>query len=221
MATNTATPYDRARDHYGRIVGLGKGVTHGLAAAAVVSSLTAAAMGAWAVHEARQGAGRIERHIVRIDPQGAVVGELRVDETWRPSDGDLIGFATRWITNLRARPLDEVALRRQRLDLRDTSDQRVWNAIGEILKRADEEHGNRAVDVESVAANIFARERNGTALVSVRWTERVRGTNAKPVAWSAPLVLAYKEPTTTAEFGRNPVGIYVVDFQNIQVEAVP
>lgn len=217
-ATAIDDPYRRRNDEYVRAVGLGKFVVRGLTVAVVALSVGIGGAATWAVYETRQSVGRVERHIVRIDPQGGVVGELRVDKNWRPSDGDFIGFAQRWITNLRSRPLDEVAIQRQRIELRNTSDMRVWNKIGEILKRIDSENTNRAIDIESMSANIFSREKNGSVLVSVRWSERVRGTNAEPATWSAPLVLAYKEPATTAEFGRNPVGIFAVDFQNVQIE---
>lgn len=218
MAAATDDPYNRSRDAYADAMGLRRRVFLGAVAAAFVSSVAAAGFGGLAWWEARQGAGRVERHIVRIDPQGAVVGELRVSQGWRPSDGDYIGFARRWVTNLRARPLDEPAIQRQRLELRDTTDRRVWPQIGQILRRLDAIQPNNAIDVEQVEANIFSHEKDGTTLVNVRWTERVRGLGGEPQVWSAPLVIAYREPTTTAEFGTNPVGIFVVDFRNTQVQ---
>ena len=52
-------------------------------------------------------------------------------------------------------------------------------------------------------------------MVHARWTEQPRGA-APPTAWHATLTVTYAEPKARAEFERNPVGLYVTNFQITQ-----
>ena len=47
----------------------------------------------------------------------------------------------------------------------------------------------------------------------MRWTEQVRASPQPPTTWTATLTLTYLEPRAQAEFERNPLGIYVTNFQ--------
>ena len=82
------------------------------------------------------------------------------------------------------------------------------------MKKADEEFRNTAVDVARLAATLDDQQAN-RAVVHARWTEQPRGA-APPTAWQATLTVTYAEPKARAEFERNPVGLYVTNFQITQ-----
>jgi type IV secretory pathway TrbF-like protein len=208
-----AEPYDRPRDFFARQVGLGRAVVWSTSAAAVLSTLGALAAGSWAVYETRLSTDRVERYVVYLDDQSLPVGQAQIGKMWTPTDGAYLDFASRWIRFLRARPLDVETLKFQRREVIYTTDARVYSALKESMQAADDQLRQAAVDVLSVSANLVESGPSRT-VVLVRWTERVRdGGLTKATPWTGTLTLAYEEPKVHREFERNPLGIYVVDFQ--------
>ncbi len=206
-------PYGRPRDFFARQVGLGRAVVWSTSAAAVICALGAVGAGSWAIYETGRGADRVERYVVYLDDRSMPVSEAEIGKTWTPTDGAYLDFASRWIRFLRSRPLDIETLKFQRRQVIDTTDARVYAALKESMQAADEELRQAAVDVLSVSANLVERGPSRT-VVLVRWTEQVRdGGLTKATPWTGTLTLAYEEPKVRREFERNPLGIYVIDFQ--------
>ena len=129
MAT-TFDPYDRPRDHFARVVGLGRRTLWLMGTATVVSSLAAAAAGFVALREVRGGQDRVERWVVYLDDQSLPVAQARVGSTWQPEDGTFVDFASRWVRYLRARPLYLGALKYQLAEVIKATDHQVGTALG-------------------------------------------------------------------------------------------
>jgi type IV secretory pathway TrbF-like protein len=214
MATPLAEPYGRPRDYVWRMAGLGRPVLWSMAAATAVSAVAAVAASAWALYETRTADDRVQRWVVWVDGTAAPIGRVPIGQDWSPSPGAYVDFAERWIRNLRSRPTDLDTLKLNRRDVIWTTDQRVYGPLQESMKKADEEFRNTAVDVARLAATLDDQQAN-RAVVHARWTEQPRGA-APPTAWQATLTVTYAEPKARAEFERNPVGLYVTNFQITQ-----
>jgi len=219
MARSSAAalePYDRSRDHFVRVVGLGRRTMAMMGLATVLSSAAAIAAGGWAAHEAWLGQSRVERYVVYLDDQSLPVSTARVSSSWAPEDGTYVDFAQRWIRYLRARPLDVGTLKYQRGEVIKTTDQQVWGPLQESMKRADEQVRTHAIDVLTISANLVERQANDTAVVLVRWTEQVRAAGMAVAAWTATMTIAHQPPQVRREFERNPLGLFVHNFQITQ-----
>lgn len=211
---HAAEPYGRPRDFLARMAGLGRPVLWSLAATSLLATVAAIAAGSWALYETYQAAGQVQRYVVYLDGQSMPVGQARISSTWTPADGAYVDFARRWIRFLRGRPLDIETLKFQRREVIWTTDARVYASLQESMERADEQVRQAAVDVGAIAANLVDSSQPRRAVVLVRWTETVRSTGSAPaVPWTGTLTLTYEEPKAQREFERNPLGIYVTDFQ--------
>ena len=215
MAT-AIEPYGRPRDHFVRVVGLGRRTLWLMGTATVLSSLSAAAAGFIALREVQASQDRIERWVVYLDDQSLPVAQARVGGSWHPEDGTYIDFASRWVRYLRARPLDLGALKYQRAEVIKSTDRQVYAALGETMKAADEQVRSSAIDVHQISANLVERRPDETAVILVRWTEQVRAAGHKELAWTATLVVAHQPPRARREFERNPLGLFVTNFQITQ-----
>jgi len=211
-----AEPYTRPRDFLARMAGLGRPVLWSLAATSLISTVAAVAAGGWAWHEARASADRAKVYVAQIDSSGAVVGRFQVSAEWEPEVGQYLDFAQRWVRNLRSRPLDVETLKVQRRDVIWATDQRVFGPLQDSMRKADEEYRQSAVDVTRIAANLVDQQ-SSRAVVLVRWSEQPRGA-APPTSWSATLTVVHVPPRTTGEYERNPLGLFVTNYQITQTQ---
>jgi type IV secretory pathway TrbF-like protein len=209
-----AEPYSRPRDFLARMVGLGRPVLWSLAATSAVSTVAAVVAGAWAWHEARTAADRVQTFVVQIDGSGAVVGRFPATAEWQPEVGAYLDFAQRWVRNLRSRPLDVETLKVQRRDVIWATDQRVFGPLQDSMKRSDEEYRQTAVDLTRLSANLVDQQES-RAVVLVRWTEQPRGP-APPSSWTATITVAHVPPRVVTEYERNPLGLFVTSYQLTQ-----
>jgi type IV secretory pathway TrbF-like protein len=215
MAT-TFDPYGRPRDHFARVVGLGRRTLWLMGTATVISSLSAAGAGLVAWYQVQGSHDRVERWVVYLDDQSLPVAQARVGSTWQPEDGTFVDFASRWVRYLRARPLDLGALKYQRAQVIKATDRQVYTALSETMKAADEQVRSSAIDVHQISANLVEHRPDQTAVVLVRWTEQVRAAGHREQTWTATLVVAHQPPRARREFERNPLGLFVTNFQITQ-----
>src|SRR4051794_21332608 len=207
-----AEPYGRSRDFVARMAGLGRPVLWSLAATSFLGVAAGVAGGAWAVYETRHATDEVKRYVVYLDAGMAPVAQARIDSAWSPAPGAWLDFSRRWIRELRTRPTDMPTFEAQRREMIWTTDARAYDRLLPVLRKEDADLRNTAVDVTAVSANIKETSPR-RAVVFVRWTEQVRGGAQGPAAWTATLTLAYQEPRAQAQFERNPLGIFVTDFQ--------
>jgi len=216
VAATLAEPYTRPRDFLARMAGLGRPVLWSLAATSFVSTVTAVAAGGWAWHEAGASADRVKVYVVQIDSAGAVVGHFPVADEWQPEVGQYLDFAQRWIRNLRSHPTDVETLKVQRRDVIWSTDARVYGPLQEEMKGEDELYSQTALDVSRLAANMVEQQ-SSSAVVLVRWTEQARGA-APPTYWSATLAVAHVPPRVVTDYERNPLGLFVTNYQITQTQ---
>ena len=209
-------PYGRPRDHFARVVGLGRRTLWLMGTATVISSLAAAGAGFVALREVRGSQDRVERWVVYLDEESLPVAQARVGGSWQPADGTYVDFASRWVRYLRSRPLDLGALKYQRAEVIKTTDRQVYTALAETMKAADDQVRSSAIDVHRISANLVERRQDDSAVLLVRWTEQVRAAGHREQAWTATLVVAHQPPRARREFERNPLGLFVTTFQITQ-----
>jgi type IV secretory pathway TrbF-like protein len=216
VATALPEPYARPRDFLARMAGLGRPVLWSLAATSLVSTVAAVAAGGWAWHEARTSADRARVFVAQIDSAGAVVGCFEVAAEWQPEGGQYLDFAQRWIRNLRSHPTDIETLKVQRRDVIWSTDARVYGPLQDEMKREDELYRQTALDVSRLAANMVDQQ-SSRAVVLVRWTEQARGA-APPTSWSATLTVVHVPPRVVTDYERNPLGLFVTNYQITQTQ---
>jgi type IV secretory pathway TrbF-like protein len=195
-----------------RMVGLGRGVLYGMAAATIISTAGAVAMGLLLYREVKTDGDRIERYAIYLDGASNVTGVAKVGGDFIVTERMLLDFAPRWIRNLRARPKDNFTIKWQRNQAGLATDRKLVPALNKLLNEADERYGTASVDVlPSMSANVVKMDSPNQAIVIVRWVERVNRGVAEEKPWTARLTIVSRAPPTTLEFNQNPLGLYVVD----------
>lgn len=209
-------PHDRPRDFIARMTGLGRPVLYAMAFSTAVSSAVAASAACWAIYKTETAAEQVKRYVVYVDPNMNTIRTGQIDAEWTPARGAYVDFAQNWVRNLRSRPLDEPTLILQRKKVIWTTDSRVYGQLQESMKAADQALQRSALDLGTIAANLIEGDAD-RAVVLVRWTEQPRSApGARPVPYTGTITINYKPPSAQAEFDRNPIGMFVTNFQVTQ-----
>jgi type IV secretory pathway TrbF-like protein len=206
------TVLNASRRHFADVVGLGRGTNVTLRSIAVLAVCSTIASSWWAWHEARVSADRVERLVVYLDANNQVAGVSGVIRDWHPEAGAYIDFARHWVLYVRNRPLDEKTLTTQSREVRDTTDNRLYNLLRTDTLADEQIRKGIATDVEEISANLISLE-GDIALLQIRWKEQVRSGGAKPTIFTGTLKVVHAPPQKTTEFGRNPRGLYATEFQ--------
>lgn len=215
MAASHLEPLDRPRDFFAREVGLGHGVFRAMSVATVLSTATAIAAAGWALHTTWTAGDRVERYIVYVDSNAIPLRVSAAEADWHPDDGQFIAFAQQWVRFLRSRPRDESTLGYQRQWVGNSTDRSIYPQLLATMQAGDKQAGGSAVDVMSTSANVTEGSGN-TRIVLVTWTEQVKSGSNPPATFTATLKIAYQKPRTSKEVSVNPVGLFVVSYQNTQ-----
>lgn len=215
MATTTSEIDARSRRHFADMVGLSRGTIRTMKFATVLSTIFGVAMGGLAYYEAKVSGARIERFVIYLDDQNEPVGRpIAVAAEWTPQTGVYLDFARRWVRYLRSRPADVETLKFQRGEVIRQTHRKLYTQLQPIMKQADEQLRNAAVSVDSISANLVSEDpATSTAIVLVRWVERVEESGAKSTTWTATLKIASVPPDSKLIFERNPLGLYTIEFQ--------
>jgi len=147
-------------------------------------------------------------YVVEVDSAGQVraVGEAATD--YQPGDALIAHHLARFITLVRALPIDPIVVRSNWLGAYQLTTNRGATTLNEFARESDP---FSRIGKESITVEITSVVRASENSFQVRWTERryVDGGSAGSERWTAVLTVVLKPPRSEERLAQNPLGIYV------------
>ncbi|WP_437269672.1 conjugal transfer protein TrbF [Stutzerimonas balearica] len=147
-------------------------------------------------------------YVVEVDSAGQVraVGEAATD--YQPGDALIAHHLARFITLVRALPIDPIVVRSNWLGAYQLTTNRGATTLNEFARESDP---FSRIGKESITVEITSVVRASENSFQVRWTERryVDGGSAGFERWTAVLTVVLKPPRSEEKLRQNPLGIYV------------
>lgn len=147
-------------------------------------------------------------YVVEVDNAGQVraVGEAATD--YQPGDALIAHHLARFITLVRALPIDPIVVRSNWLGAYQLITNRGATTLNEFARESDP---FSRIGKESITVEITSVVRASENSFQVRWTERryVDGASAGSERWTAVLTVVLKPPRSEEKLRQNPLGIYV------------
>ncbi len=200
------TPYQRAGQVWDDRIGSARVQASNWRLMAIGGLALSTAMAAALVWQSLQS--RVVPYVVEVDKFGAAQSVAPVSPDFQPTDHQTAWFLSRFVTNVRSRPLDPVLLRANWLQAYDFASGRGALFLNEYARRNPpfERIGERTVSVQ-VSSVVRASDNS----FQVQWTETAyeRGSLAGTSRWTAVLTVALDTPDDADTLRRNPLGLYV------------
>ena len=214
-----ATPYQRAAQVWDDRIGSARVQANNWRLMALGGLALSTGMAAALVWQSLQS--RVVPYVVEVDNFGAAQAIAPVSAKFEPTDHQTAWFLSRFVTNVRSRPLDPVLLRANWLQAYDFASGRGALFLNEYARSNPpfERVGERTVSVQ-----VTSVVRASDSSFQVQWTETAyeRGSIAGTSRWTAVLTVALDTPDDADTLRRNPLGLYVeaIDWAR-QLEAPP
>ncbi|MBT1118954.1 conjugal transfer protein TrbF [Stutzerimonas nitrititolerans] len=156
----------------------------------------------------RSAQSLVTPYVVEVDSQGQVraVGEAASD--YQPTDAQIAHHLARFISLVRALPIDPVVVRQNWLQAYQYTTDRGAATLNEYARRDDP---FARVGKESVSVEVSSVVRASDSSFQVRWDERryINGASAGLERWTAVLSIVLQPPRTEERLRSNPLGLYV------------
>lgn len=212
-----ATPYQAAAQVWDDRIGSARAQARNwrlIAFGCLLVALLMAAGLAW-----RAGQSQVTPFVVEVNALGEVRSVGEASTPYQPTDAQIAYHLSRFISNVRAVPLDPIVLRQNWLDAYSYTTDRGTAALNEYARENDP---FARVGRVSMAVEVTSVVRASDRSFQVRWVERsyLNGGLAGTERWTAILTLVIQQPRTEARLRRNPLGIYV-DGLNWNTEFTP
>lgn len=153
----------------------------------------------------------ITPYVVEVTNQGEVRAVGPAVEQYRPTDAQIGYHLSRFLRNVRSLPIDPIVLRENWLETYDSVTDRAAVKLNDYARSATP---FARVGRESVAIEVISVVRASDSSFQLRWLERryVNGVVNAVETWTAILTLIVQQPRDVARLRKNPLGIYVDDF---------
>ena len=150
-------------------------------------------------------------YIVEVSSAGEVRAVGPAPEQYRPTDVQIAYHLSQFMRKVRSLPLDPIVLRENWLEVYETVTDRGAAKLNEYA-RTSNPFGR--VGRESIAIEITSVVRATDSSFQLRWIERryVNGTINATETWTAMLTLIVQQPRDEQRLRKNPLGIYIDDF---------
>lgn len=150
----------------------------------------------------------ITPYVVEVDKLGGVQAVAPAVQPYRPTDAQIAYHLARFITNIRALPIDPVLVRRNWLEAYDYATDRAANVLNEYARQ---NHPFKAVGERSVAVDVTSVVRASDDSFQIKWTEQQfqNGSLARTERYTAILSVVLQQPREPETLRKNPLGIYV------------
>lgn len=200
------TPYQRAGQVWDERLGASRAQARNWRLMAFASLGLSLLMGTGLVWQA--GRSSITPYVVEVDKQGDVRAVGAAAEAYTPSDAQIANHLARFVSDVRALPLDPIVVRQDWLEAYDYATDRGAAALNEYARTNDP---FAKVGRQSVAVEITSVVRASPGSFQVRWIERryENGALAATERWTAILSIVLQPPANEAQLRKNPLGIYV------------
>ena len=156
----------------------------------------------------RSSQSLVTPYVVEVDSTGQVrtVGEAA--SAYQPADAQIAHHLARFISQVRALPIDPVVVRQNWLQAYQYTTDRGAATLNEYARSHDP---FARVGKESVTVEVTSVVRASKDSFQMRWDERryVNGSAAGHERWTAVLAVVLQPPRTEEKLRSNPLGIYV------------
>lgn len=154
------------------------------------------------------GQSTVTPYVVEVDTAGQVraVGEAALP--YQPTDAQIAHHLARFITQVRALPIDPVVVRDNWLTAYDYTTDRGAATLNDYARTADP---FARVGRQSVTVEVSSVVRASESSFQMRWVEHsyTHGVPSGTERWTAVLSIVVQAPRTEERLRRNPLGIYV------------
>jgi type IV secretion system protein TrbF len=162
-------------------------------------------------------------YVVEVTSAGEVRAVGPATEHYRPTDAQIAHYLSEFLSNVRSLSIDPIVLRQNWLKVYEAVTDRGAAKLNEYA-RTYNPFGR--VGRESVAIDVTTVVRASDSSFQLRWIERryVNGTINATETWTAILTLVMQPPHDEERIRKNPLGIYVDDFdwsREIRSNAAP
>jgi type IV secretion system protein VirB5 len=153
----------------------------------------------------------ITPYVVEVTSAGEVRAVGPAAEHYRPNDAQIGYHLSEFLSNVRSLSIDPIVLRQNWLKVYEAVTDRGAAKLNEYA-RTSNPFGR--VGRESVAVDITSVVRASDSSFQLRWIERryVNGTINATETWTAILTLVLQQPRDEERLRKNPLGIYIDDF---------
>lgn len=153
----------------------------------------------------------ITPYVVEVTSEGQVRAVGPATEQYRPTDAQIGYHLSRFLRNVRSLPIDPIVLRENWLETYDSVTDRAAIKLNDYARSATP---FARVGRESVAIEVISVVRASNSSFQLRWLERryVNGVVNAVETWTAILTLIVQQPRDVERLRKNPLGIYVDDF---------
>lgn len=150
--------------------------------------------------------------IAEVTKEGRVVNVAPLTIKYQPNEAQKEYFIANFIELTRSLTLDPVAVKKNWVSAYNFLSNRGGQQFSKYFKEANLTAllGKKTVTIQITDINPVS-----PATMHVNWTETTVNTNGQEEGkknYSGIFTIALKQPTTKAEILRNPLGIYIVDF---------
>jgi len=150
--------------------------------------------------------------IAEVTKEGRVVNVAPLTIKYQPNEAQKEYFIANFIELTRSLTLDPVAVKKNWVSAYNFLSSRGGQQFSKYFKEANPTAllGKKTVTIQITDINPVS-----PATMHVNWTETTVNTNGQEEGqknYSGIFTIALKQPTTRAEILRNPLGIYIVDF---------
>jgi len=200
------TPYQRVGQVWDERLGTSRTQARNWRLMAFASLGLSMLMGTGLVWQA--GRSSVTPYVVEVDKQGDVRAVGAAAEAYTPTDAQIANHLARFISDVRALPLDPIIVRQDWLEAYDYATDRGAAVLNEYARANDP---FAKVGKQSVAVEIASVVRASPGSFQVRWIERryENGALAATERWTAILSIVLQPPGNEAQLRKNPLGIYV------------
>ncbi len=151
-------------------------------------------------------------YIAEVTQAGQVVNVRPLEENYNPSQAQQEYFIASFIKQARSLPLDPVVAKKNWVSAYNHLTQRAAAEYNRLMQKANL---ISLLGKETIVVNVTAINPMSANTYQVDWSETVvnmAGKTEKINKYSGVFTTVIKQPTTNAEILRNPLGIYIANF---------
>ena len=204
------TPYQRAQQEWDMRIGTSRVQARSWRICAFFSLLIAALLLTVLLSVLATRKDRV--YIAQVTKEGRVVNVAPLSIGYKLSEAQKEYFVANFIELVRGLTLDPVAVKRNWLNAYNFLSSRGYERLNTYFKQNNPVAllGKKTITVKVEDINPVT-----PATMHVRWSETVIDANGQEESkkdYSGIFTIALRQPTTREEILRNPLGIYIVDF---------
>lgn len=204
------TPYQRAQQEWDMRIGSSRMQARNWRICAFFSLLIVVILAGVVVLVLTSHKDRI--YVAEVTQEGRVVNVAPLSVRYQPNEAQKEYFVAHFIELVRGLTLDPVAVKQNWLNAYNFLSDRGAERLNAYFKNNNPVVllGKKTITVKILDVNPVS-----SATLYVSWVETITNTNGQEEGkknYSGVFTIVLKQPTTREEILRNPLGIYIVDF---------